>query len=236
MAYKPWSDKENNLLLKLAEDSIPYKRRVEYFEERSQDSIRQQTWMLKQQVANKWVEDERVAFFDIETSHLKANIGIMLNWSVKYLSGELKHDCITRKEAIDPDRQDKRIVQTLIRELENADLVVTYYGTGFDLPFIRTRAEILGLDFPGYAHLKHFDMYYLVRAKLQLHSNRLAVATETLGIEGKTALPPAIWQKARLGDKDALAYAAEHCDEDVLILERLYERLKKYSRMTRKSI
>ena len=236
MAYKPWTKQENKLLLQLAEDSVPYKRRTEYFEERSQDSIRQQTWMLKQQVANKWVEDERVAFFDIETSHLKANIGIMLNWSVKYLDGELVHDCITRREAIDPDRQDRRIVQSLINELKNADLVVTYYGTGFDIPFIRTRAEILNLDFPGYAHLKHFDMYYLVRGKLQLHSNRLAVATETLGIEGKTALPPAIWQRARIGDKDALAYAMDHCDEDVKILEELYQRLKKYSRMTRKSI
>jgi hypothetical protein len=71
---------------------------------------------------------------------------------------------------------------------------------------------------------------------MALHSNRLAVATQELGIEGKTPLPPSIWGKARLGYKDALAEIEEHNIEDVIILEELYQRVLPYIQITRKSI
>lgn len=206
--------------------------------ERTTDSIRNRVFTLRQQHGNDWMAEERIGFFDIESSHLKANIGQMISWAIKPQGvDEVAYKGWTRREAIDWDRQDRRIVRELIKELQNYDLIVTYFGTGFDNKFMRTRALILQVPgFPTYGTLKHFDAYYAVRGRMSLHSNRLAVATQTLGIEGKTPLPPHIWGKARLGYADAMEYVREHNVEDVKILEELYDIILPYVRVTRKSI
>lgn len=186
---------------------------------------------------NRWVEGLRIGFVDIETSDLKASIGIMLSWSMKLRGGEVLHDWITREEAIDKTKQDKRIVQSLMDAIEQVDMLVGYYSTGFDIPFIRTRAMYWDIDdCLGHGDKLHLDLYYVVRGKMRLHSNRLAVVTEFLGIEGKSRIPPAIWAEARLGYEDALAYVVDHCDEDVKILEDLYNEVERFKKVTRKSV
>lgn len=186
---------------------------------------------------NRWLDGVRIGFLDIETSNLKATVGIMLSWSLKLREGEVLNDWITRDEAIEREKQDQRIVQSLMDALDQVDMVVTYYGTGFDIPFIRSRALYWGIeDCLGHGDKHHLDLYYVARNKLKLHSNRLAVVTEFLGIEGKTKLPPETWNQARLGYADAMEYVVEHNDEDVLILERVYDRLKDYKKITRKSV
>lgn len=187
---------------------------------------------------NRWIDGVRIGFLDIESSHLKANIGIMLSWSLKIRGvDEVLHDYITREEAVDWDKRDRRIVGSLLEALEDVDMVVTYYGTGFDIPFMRTRMLYWGHKDPlAYGDLFHKDLYYVARGKLQLHSNRLAVVTEFLDIEGKTKLPPETWAKAQLGYEDAIAYVVEHNDEDVIILEEAFEILKPYSKITRRSV
>jgi len=44
------------------------------------------------------------------------------------------------------------------------------------------------------------------------------------------------WQKARLRDEESLAYVVNHNVEDVVVLERLFERFRPYFRLTKKSI
>jgi len=204
---------------------------------RTTDSIRNKVFTLRKEGRHEWLDEERIGFFDIETSHLKATIGNMISWALKPLGGETKFAAWTRKEATDYNKMDRRIMKELIEELRNYDLLVTYFGTGFDLKFIRTRAMILGLKgFPQFGQLKHFDVYYSVRNKLALHSNRLAVATEALGIEGKTPLPPAVWGRGRLGYPDAIEEIRVHNIGDVEILEELYQEMIPYVQITRKSI
>ena len=128
-------------------------------------------------------------------------------------------------------------MKLLIEELNEYDLIVTYYGTGFDNKFMRTRAMILELPgFPTFGQLKHYDVYYSVKSRMSLYSNRLAVATQALGIEGKTPLPPEIWGPGRLGYPSAMALIEEHNREDVKILENLYEEIVPYVQVQRKSI
>jgi uncharacterized protein YprB with RNaseH-like and TPR domain len=90
--------------------------------------------------------------------------------------------------------------------------------------------------FPVFGAVKHFDLYYAVRGNMALYSNRLAIATAALGIEGKTPLPASIWTDARLGYPDAMEDIKKHNVEDVKILEALYERLLPHVKITRKSI
>lgn len=183
-----------------------------------------------------WWKRKKIAYLDIEASDLRANWGHMLSWSIKYRNdNNIRHDIITKEEFYDFSF-DRRILETLLEELKNVDIVVTYYGTRFDIPFIRTRSDFYGLEFPKYGSIYHWDLYYKVRRLYKLHRNSLSVATKFFGIEGKTPVSGDVWMKAKYGDPESLEYVLEHNDEDVIILEELHNKLWRYSKWIRKSI
>ena len=138
---------------------------------------------------------------------------------------------------VNNDKRDKRISQTLTKCIrEQTDLLVTYYGTGFDIPFMRSRAMYWGNDFPEVGEKYHLDMYYRAKSLGKLHRNSLEAHTQFLKIDGKNHVLGETWQRARLGEPEALDYVVEHNVIDVTILERLYERYRPYFRLTKKSI
>lgn len=173
----------------------------------------------------------RRGFFDIETTHLKGNFGVMLCYCIlDDATGEIKSHIITRDEVLNHETRDKAVIRSLIKDLTSFDEIITFYGTKFDIPFSRTRALIHGMTFPTYGTLKHKDVYYTVRHKFSLHSNRLENACRTLtGTTNKTGLDPLTWQRAAYGDRKALAYILDHCREDVKDLRRLYYKVLEYA-------
>lgn len=180
--------------------------------------------------------ESKVGYLDIETSNLKANYGIMLSYAIKVKDKkEVLHGVIKKEELMD-GTLDKRLVQDCINDLFTFDKVITYYGTRFDLPFIRSRALYWGLDFPLFGEVKHKDCYYIVKSKLQLHRNRLETACDLLGIKGKTHIEPTYWIKALTGDKKSLDYILEHNIADTEILEKLHKRLIVYVKDTNRSV
>lgn len=190
----------------------------------------------------------KIGYLDIEVDNLKANFGNMLSWAIKEKDGPVTTDIITKAELFD-ETYDQRIVESLVDEIGNYKILVTYYGTGFDIPYIRTKALKYGYDFPGYTQkmkttgkyftmpeIYHFDLYYTVRNKLQLHRNSLAVVTEYFDIEGKTPIKGDVWMRAKYGDKQALGEVLEHNIADVVILEKLHDRIENLRAWTRKGI
>jgi len=146
---------------------------------------------------------------------------------------------ITRREAIDIDRQDKRLIRQVALDIHRFDRIYSYYGgdARFDIPFLRTRALEWNLPFPLYGDLSHIDIYSIVKRKLCLHSRRQAVACKlVLGKTRKTELEPKIWQKGRLGYPDAIEYIMEHCEADVLDLQELTEHLLGFIKEAKTSI
>ena len=232
-----WSQEEEHHLWELVtQQSLQYKT-IAMLLGRSVDAVRNKVFSLRLRNRNEWVKLERVAFFDIEASNLKANIGNMISYALKPLGEPVRYNQWTRKEAIDRDKLDRRLMIDLIKDLQEVDLLVTYYGTGFDNKFIRTRAMMLHLPgFPEFGQIKHFDLYYAVRGNLALYNNRLATATAALGIEGKTPLPATIWTDARLGYPDAMKEIKTHNIEDVKILEELYIEMLPHVKIIRKSM
>jgi uncharacterized protein YprB with RNaseH-like and TPR domain len=173
-------------------------------------------------------QEKRIGYLDIETTSLKANVGIMLSWAIKGRDTSGTTSALITKEEIFDGKYDSRIVEMLCEEMNNYDTLMTYYGTRFDVPFIRTRALDHGIRFPFYREVSHKDLYYQVRSKLRLNSNSLKTATEFLGIRGKTKLDPRVWRDATYGDTDALQTVLSHNIADVIILERLHKKIEDY--------
>jgi uncharacterized protein YprB with RNaseH-like and TPR domain len=152
------------------------------------------------------------------------------------VDGELFEGVIKRSEILS-GKNDYRLVKELINIInKEVDIVLSYYGTGFDIPFLRTRALEHNLQFPQYKEKYHLDLYYQVKHLMKLHRNSLDSATKFLEIPGKNHVDLKIWNKAKLGDKEALEYVIGHNREDVIILEELYKRLKGFRPVTKRSL
>lgn len=178
--------------------------------------------------------NERIGFLDIETTNLDANFGIMLSYCIKdsdsskIYEGVITVDDIHTGTAGD---EDYRVVKQCVEDISKFEKLVTFYGVRFDLPFVRTRAVSLGIDFPHYGTIKHQDVYFLIRNKFKLNSNRLENACRVLlGATDKTKIDYKYWRAASRGDKKALAYVLEHNRYDVLDLEKLYLKVQEYQK------
>jgi len=167
---------------------------------------------------------------------LKADFGIVLTWCVKFKGDKHIYSAIINKKDLENRTFDKRIIKELLDVLENVDVVVTYYGTNFDIPFLRTRAERWRLPFPKFGYIYHWDLYYKVKRLFATHRKSLGVITHFLGIEGKTPLDPELWFIAKYGDTKALKQILEHNEQDVIILEKLHERLEEYTTWQKRSL
>lgn len=181
----------------------------------------------------------RVGYLDLECSHLQADIGILLTWCIKKEGGEILEGSITARDisTAKTGQEDKRVVAECVEALKEFDIVVTYYGSRFDIPFLRTRAVTLGIDFPHFGAVKHIDAYDIVKHRFCLLSKRLVNACRALlGKTDKTLIDWATWRAAARGDKTALNYVLVHNRADVRDLEKLYLRVKPFSRRQDKSI
>lgn len=170
----------------------------------------------------------RVGYLDIETSHLKANFGFIICWYIKHAGVEkYEHSCVTKKELFALKR-DKRVLSELFDALDSFDVLYTHYGRRFDVPFIKTRALILGMEFRIHKPLEKylFDTWEIARRQCAFNSNRLATLAETFKLETqKTRLVPTAWNDAMFGDKAALKYVDDHCKADVKVLELVHQKI-----------
>ena len=175
-------------------------------------------------------------YLDIETTGFEANYHHILTYVIKTKGKDEYFKATIEQEDLDDETFDKRICEQLIKDLEQFDVIYTYYGTGFDVPFMRSRCLYHGLQFPEFGELQHKDIYYMAKRLLKLHRKSLEAATQFFGIKGKNHVLGKEWMCARLGHKWALDYVMEHNIIDCDILEKLHNRLSNYSRRMTKSV
>jgi len=179
---------------------------------------------------------ENIGIFDIETTGFKANWSHMLAWCMKEHGKDIIHgDVLTRKEVRDKD--DRRIIKSAVETIKNYDRIVTYYGTRFDIPYVRSRAIYHGMEFPAYRDLYHTDLYFMARSKFCVSSNRLKTICEFFKIPAKDhPMTPELWQKAGAGEEKALKTILTHCKEDVDSTDKVFFMLLKHIMVTKRSI
>ena len=168
----------------------------------------------------------QIGFFDIEVTNLDADFGFMLSYAIKeHNSDNLIVNQITKKE-IQSFKFDKRLVSDCIRDLKKFDRIVTYYGTGFDIPYVRAKALHYNQDFPLYGELLHDDLYYIIKSKFIISRRSLKNACEyLLNDTNKTFIDKEKCMKASVGDEKSLAYIVEHNIYDVIDTEALYNKI-----------
>jgi len=172
------------------------------------------------QAKNEWlVNNSKIVMFDLETFDLAADFGLIMVGCIKERGGET-HTFVAHGDADEP-----QCILNIRNAIEEADYVVTYYGTKFDIPYLNTRL-IIHNEKP-IDEIRHIDLYYTVRHRLRLNRNRLQNVEEAiLNSPQKTRILPGIWRRALQGDEEALDYIVDHCIKDVAILEDAFDKLR----------
>jgi DNA polymerase elongation subunit (family B) len=179
---------------------------------------------------------EKIGFLDIEASNLKANFGIMLCWCILSDDGHLYEDWVTVQD-VKEGIEDKRIVETCIDTMRKFNRICGHFSTYYDIPFIRTRALIHGIEFPEVGELCHTDVWKMAKKSLCIHSNRQdTVAEALLGRTVKTRIDQSAWRQAMMGNKKAMQVVVDHCEKDVQDLRDNFNKLKPFVKLTRTSI
>jgi uncharacterized protein YprB with RNaseH-like and TPR domain len=178
-------------------------------------------------------------FFDIETA---PNIGVFFSAGYKLNIG---YQSIIKERAIicicykwegdsevtslewDENQCDKKMLEKFIQVANTADEMVGHNGLKFDLNWIRTRCLFHKIDmFPSYIVI---DTLTIARAKFRFNSNKLDYIAKFLGIGKKIKTDFDLWKNILLNkDKIAMAKMVKYCKGDVILLQKVYDRLKNH--------
>lgn len=115
-----------------------------------------------------------------------------------------------------------RGIHKLINE---ADAVCTYNGDKFDLPWLR--GDFIRVGLAPTAPVKSIDLLKTVRTQFRFPSNKLQYVSQALGIGEKVDTGGfELWKGCMNGDEDSWKLMEEYNIQDVLLLQRLYARIK----------
>lgn len=190
---------------------------------------------------NNNINAPKILFFDIETTPMvsytwgrwQQNVSLeqtiqesyMLCWSASWMgSDEVFGDCLTPDEAIAGD--DNRIIKSLWKNVDEADILVAYNGVDFDVKKINGMFFIHGLNPP--TPYKVVDPCRVARAKFGFSSNKMDALAKYLGIPVKMGTDFSLWKACMNGSKKALDYMFEYNKKDVEILKQIYLKMLPY--------
>lgn len=176
----------------------------------------------------------KILLLDIETSpntaHVwglwKQNIGLnqlldssyVLCWSAKwYHDDEVIFDSVYHSSPV-------KMLNHVHRLLEEADAIVHYNGTKFDIPTLNKEFLLNGMRPP--APYKQIDLLKVTRNQFKFPSNKLDYVAQALGVGTKHKHQGhELWIKCMNNDKDAWEVMENYNKQDVLLLEKVYKRL-----------
>jgi len=174
----------------------------------------------------------RILLWDIESTGLVADFGTILCVGYKWLGEKTVHvpSIMDYPGWRDDPTDDKRLIKDFRDILMQADMIITYNGKRFDVPFVT--AKLLEHNLPLLPNIPHVDLYFTVKSNLRISRKSLQNVSYYIrsGAE-KTAVEGRIWKKAQGGDKASIHYIKRHCVADVEVLERCYMKLRPLCRM-----
>jgi hypothetical protein len=123
----------------------------------------------------------------------------------------------------DPDGTDKTIVETILDVFSTADAVVAHYGDKFDMRFFNSRVAFWGLDPP--APVIQIDTWKIAKSRFKFNSNKLDYLGKFLGLGRKSPTEWGLWIRCLNGEKKAIREMVAYNKQDIILLEKVYERL-----------
>lgn len=181
----------------------------------------------------------RVFVYDIETSP-------HLCWSFETFNTNIRPDMIVQPSRVlcwagmwlgeskvsfysEHHHDRERMIEALWEALDEADIVVTYNGRGFDNKHVMREFLTAGLGPPS--PWQDVDLLKENRRLFKFASNRLGYVTETLGLDTKLDTGTGLWRRVLDDDPKAWALFKRYNIADVKATAALAEFLWPYMRV-----
>lgn len=182
------------------------------------------------------MSDFKRVYIDIETAPnivYSWNVGYKLSIDYSNIIQERAIICVSYKYHDESEvhslwwnkGNDKKLVEKVFKILCEADEIVTHNGNKFDLPWLRTRALFHNVKHEVHGHL--IDTCRLARSKYYFNSNKLDyIAKFLMGEEKLSHDGFKMWTDIMNGNREQLKKMVKYCEKDVLLLEKIYDRIK----------
>lgn len=175
-----------------------------------------------------------VLYWDIETAPMRVDSWGL--WNQTHGIGQIREDprvlCLAWKwRGLKPvhfasEWQDGReaMLGAAYEILGQADVVADFNGTTFDVPWLMGEFARMGWGPP--APFQRLDLLKVIKRKFRFPSNKLQYVSGALGIGGKVQHEGhGLWVKVMEGDPRAQAKMERYNKQDVVLLEKLHDRL-----------
>lgn len=129
-------------------------------------------------------------------------------------------------------KNDKKIVKKILKHLDGADFVIAHNGIKFDIPFIKARASIHGLNPPS--PFKAIDTLKIARKEMNFKRNSLDFLAKALDVESRKLTNRKfpgfkLWWSCLHQDDEAWKEMKQYNILDVEVLEQVYLRLRPWA-------
>jgi len=119
---------------------------------------------------------------------------------------------------------DKDFLTRIHDLLDEADAIVHYNGTRFDMPTLNREFVLAGMPPPSHYH--QIDLLKTVRKQFRFQSNKLDFVAQQLGIGCKTHHKGmALWYGVMAGNAKDMKVMEKYNRQDVQLTQKLYKRL-----------
>lgn len=152
------------------------------------------------------------------------NSGYVLCWSAKWLGSD--------NMIFSSVRRDKPVVMLdkIHRLLDQTDAVIHYNGKSFDIPTLSKEFVLHNMKPP--APYKQIDLMEVVRSEFRFPSAKLDYVCQTLKLGTKVRHPGfELWVRCMHNEPEAWRLMEQYNKQDVLLVEKLYERLKPWVKL-----
>lgn len=184
---------------------------------------------------------DKVGILDIEFFNfggnrfhqINARLGVIFSYALKeYKKNNWYSEKIRFKDLRKRQVMDRNITEHLVRDISRFDVIVGFFSSGCDIPFVRTRAMHYGIPFPLANTIKQIDLFHFAKHKLLLDHNSLRSLSKLLNVKGKDNIEIDEWfYTALLGDRNALQKIYSHNIGDVKATEGDFEKIEPYLSM-----
>lgn len=175
----------------------------------------------------------KILFIDIETAPHKVYAWGLWNQDINpsniiepgytlCFAAKFKDEKTVRFHAVWKDKRE--MLEEAHRLLCDADVVVHYNGTKFDIPHLNREFILAGMGPPS--PVQEVDLLSVARRKMKFPSNKLDYVSQALGLEAKHSHKGLkLWHEVMDGDVKAQREMMRYNKQDVHMLEPLYESL-----------
>jgi DNA polymerase elongation subunit (family B) len=164
---------------------------------------------------------------------LKASISSIICFGYKEFGKDQPVKCVNawdfKKRWLKDVNDDLEVVKAAHKVLSGADCVVTHNGKRFDWKYLQTRILKHGLE--PLPPIPHVDTRAVASKKLYIFNNKLNTVGDFVAGEQKLDHEGwKLWVSVHGRDKKACKTMTAYCKQDVLLLEKVFRRIRAHSK------